>query len=176
MSFARDLLETQNRLVELETQELALPRVIEAVFVVSGIADNTATDVFRIETTDESGSTDAGTYAVYMHFLVTHAAGSTASNNAAKSLTCHYVRAVKNDGTGVNGLVSEISETASAATTSATRDLSTVTVTVQENTEYSNDIQITIDLTGSGVATAHVVCYTRLLWQGFLTSPVLTQL
>lgn len=187
MATAQEVVEEMTRRYDRELQDLRAQlqqitvnpssKMLEAVFSVSAIADNTATNLFRIETTNESGSNDAGTYAVYMHLLITHAAGATSGNNAAKSLTAHYVRAIKNDGAvGVNSAVSEISETASAATSSASRDISTVTVTVQENSEYQNDIQITVDLTGTGVNTAHVICYVRVLWQGFNTAPQLSAL
>lgn len=178
LSAPREMERQRLEVEELRTQEAKHnPGLITRFFSKTGIADNTATDVLRIETTNESGSNDAGTYAVFFHFLITHGAGATASNNAAKSLTGHFVRAVKSDGaTGVNSAVSEISETASAATNSLNRDIGTVTVTIQENTEYQNDVQITVDLTGVGVDTAAVHGWVQVLWQGFSTPPVLTQL
>lgn len=150
--------------------------IVEGFFKKTGIADNIATSLFSVTTTNEAGSTDAGTYAVYVHALVTHATGNTASNNASKSFVAHFTRAVKNDGTGVNSAVSEIDETASAATTSATRDLTTVTMTVVETSEYQQDIQFQIDLTGTSVNTAGVHVYVKLIYQGFLTAPALAQL
>lgn len=150
--------------------------VVEKNFVTLAIADNVATDVFRIETTNETGSTDAGGYAVYVHALIGHALSSTATNTAVKSFTAHYARAMEDAGTGVNSVVSEISETASVATSGAARDIGTVTMTVVENSEYQNDIQFTIDLSGAATATAQVICFVRVLWYGFSTAPVLTQL
>jgi hypothetical protein len=151
--------------------------IVEAFFKLGSIADNTATSVFSITTTNETGDADGGTYSVYVHALITHAGASTPSNSASKSFMAHFTRAMRADGTnGTNSAVSEISESASAATTSATRDIDTVTMTVVETSEYLNVVKFLIDLTGSGVTVGLVHCYVRLVYQGFLTAPVLTQL
>jgi len=150
--------------------------MVEGFFLKTGIADVTATSIFSITTTNETGSTDAGTYSVYVHALITHAVSSNASNTAVKSFVAHFGRASKNDGTGSNTAVSEISESASAATTSATRDIGTVTMTVVETSEYQQDVQFTLDLTGSGVTTAGVHCYVRVVYQSYFTPPRLAQL
>lgn len=150
--------------------------VIEKNFVTTGLADNAATDVFRIETTNESGSTDGGGYSVFVHSLIGHALSDAATDAAVKSFAAHWGRVMVGAGTGVNTAVSEISESASAASTGATRDINTVTLTLVENSEYQIDVQMMIDLTGSGVTTAQVVSYVRLIWWGFETAPVLTEL
>lgn len=150
--------------------------ILEKLIVKTGLTDNTATSVFRVATTNETGSTDGGGYAVFMHGLVTHGVSSTSSNAATKSFTAHFSRAQKNDGTGVNSAVSEISETGSAATTSLTRDISTVTATVTETSEYQNDVQFQIDSTGSSATTPGLVLYVRVIWYGYLTAPKITVL
>lgn len=150
--------------------------IIEKLIVKTGLTDNTATSVFRVETTNETGSTDGGGYAVFVHGLITHGVSSTSSNAATKSFTAHFTRAQKSDGTGVNSAVSEISETGSAATTTLTRDISTVTMTVLETSEYQNDIQFQIDSTGSSATTPGIVLYVRVIWYGYLTAPTVTGL
>lgn len=158
-------------------QESGLGRnVIEKFVVKTGITDNVATGIFRITTTNESGSTDGGGYACYVHALVAHGVSSTSSNAAAKSFTGHFARAAKSDGTGANSAVSEISETASGVTTGLTRDIGTVTMTVVETSEYLNDVTFQIDATGSGATTPALYVYVRLIWAGYLTAPVLTAL
>lgn len=170
--------ETLKRAIQTTPDAAGLSGIVEKSFFVTGIADNVATDVFRINTTAESvANSDGGTYAVFVHALVTHAGGPTVSNNAVKSFVSHFCRAIKNDGSiGVNSAVSEINESASAATTPATRDISTVTMTVVENNEHQCDVQFQIDLTGTGVGTASVHAFVRVVWQGFLTAPQVVQM
>ncbi len=170
-------IETLKRALLKPAAAATLSGVIEAAFVMKEIADNVATDVFRINTTDESGSADGGTYAVLVHALITHASGNTASNNAAKSFVAHFARAVRGAGdVGQNTAVLEISETASAATTTLQRDIGTVTMTVVENSEFQCDVQFQVDLTGAAVNTAAVHCFVQVVWQGFLTAPTVVQL
>lgn len=169
------------RLLTLEEfmrgQESGLGRnVIEKFIVKTGIADNVATGILSITTTNESGSTDGGGYACYVHALVAHGVSSTSSNAATKSFTGHFARAAKSDGVGVNSAVTEISETGSGATTSLTRDIGTVTMTVTETSEYQNDVTFQIDATGSGATTPALYMYVRLIWAGYLTAPTLTAL
>lgn len=176
--FIREYEDLKKRVNELYNRDrpAPLPYTIARTFVTTSIADNVATDVFRIETTNESGSNDGGGYSVFVHALIGHALTANASNEATKSFTAHYTRVMKGDGTGVNSAVSEISESASAATTAGTRDIGTVTMTVVENTEYQNDIQFTIDTTGTSATTATTVIYVQVLWYGFNTAPTLTGL
>jgi hypothetical protein len=156
--------------------------VIKKVITKTNIADNTATSFARITTTDETGNNDAGGYAVFVKGLVGH--GSTggaflpnSGNIAIKGFSATFARVLSANGvTGVNTAVSEIVETASAAISAATRDISTVTLTVLESSEYLNDLQITIDLTGTSVQAALVFFEITLIWAGFATAPTITAL
>jgi len=139
-----------------------------------GLADNVATSVATITTTNEAGDVDAGTYAVRAHLLIadTNALGTTGST-AAKSMTIEFARAIENTGaTGVTSAVSEVVETASAATNAAVRDIGAVTVTVTETSEYVVNIQVQADHTGTGASVLVCVMEIDLLWYGFLTAPV----
>lgn len=152
-------------------------RVIERTFSKTNINDNTATDIFRIETTNETGSSDGGVYSVFVQAVIAHDGESSQAEGAVKSFTAHWGRVVQGSAAaGVNTAVSEISETASAAINAASQDIGTVTLSLQENTEYQNDVQLTIDLTGAGADIASVTIFVRLVWYGFLTPPELTQL
>lgn len=149
--------------------------MVEETFVLTGIADNVATGVFRVETTETSVS-DQGEYVVFVEALVGHGI-STPSNTAVRGWAGVFARAMKGSGTnGVNSAVSEVVETASAATASGTRDIANITVTAVENSEFQVDVKFQIDLSGSGVLTGEVVCFVRLLWYGFAFEPVLSQL
>lgn len=177
-----DELDTLRRDLDMLKRALLQPEavaemtgVVEASFWVTGIADNTATTLFSILTTDEDGSNDGGVYSCQVQAVVAHAGTPTASNSAVKSFTAHFGRVLKNDGTGVTTAVSEISETNSAATTSLTRDIGTVTLSTSEANEYQLDVQLTVDLTGSSVATGSVGVFVRVVYFGFTTAPQVVQ-
>jgi hypothetical protein len=144
-----------------------------AFFYKAGIVDNVATNVFKITTTNEAGDTDGGAYSVSVHAVIGHAALNNGNNTAAKSFTAQFCRTMRDTGVGVNSAVSEVIETASAATDAATRDIDTVTMTVVETSEYVQTVQFTIDLTGTGVTTAEVTVLVDIVCTGFKTRPVL---
>lgn len=150
-----------------------LTGVIEQSFLVSAIADNVATTVFKILTKNESGSNDGGGYSCKVEAVILHAGGSADTIAAVKSFEAHFGRVMIGGGTGVSTAVSEISETASAATSAISRDIGTVTMTTTEISEYEVDVKLTIDLTGSTVSTGNVVLFVRLVYYGFLTAPVM---
>lgn len=145
-------------------------RVIRFHSVKTGIADNTATGLFTITTTNETGSNDAGTYSVRFRANIQH--GGASSHTAVKYFECYWVRAMREIGTGTNSAVTELVESASTATNAAEKDISTVTGTVVETSEYVNQFEITIDLTGTGVTTAVVSYDVELIWQ-FNTAPTI---
>jgi len=147
--------------------------IVRAVFEKTGIADNVLTAVFKITQTNEPGSTDGGAYSVFMHACIGHAAVNNASYVAAKSITAQFSRAMAGTGSGVNSTVTEVVETASAATSAASRDIGTVTIDKSEVSEYEVQVKFQIDLTGSNIATAQVVVMVELVYTGFLTPPVL---
>lgn len=146
---------------------------IRRVFSAS-VTDNTATTVFSITTANESGSTDGGGYSVFVHALITNGVSSGTGAGAVKSFTAQFCRIMAGAGTGVNSAVSEVVETASAATTSASRDIGTVTMTVSETSEYVNAVQFTVDGTGSLGVSLQVIVQVELIWYGFLSAPVLS--
>lgn len=172
---ARAHARTRAQLDELARQEPYLNKhVIEDVFYVN-LTDNTAADLFTVETYAGAFSGgDGGAYTVRAEVLVSHGASSNNTNAAAKSLVAHYARVMRGDGIGTSSAVSEISETASAANTPATRDIGTVTITLTETTEYSVKARITADFTGTGVTTGLALVFVRLIWYGFNEPPVLS--
>ena len=147
--------------------------VIRRVVTKTGIVDNVATEIFTITTVDEAGPLDGGAYAVKMHGVVAHNAAATAQWSAVKGFGAQFARAMERGGTGVNSVVLENLETASAPTSAANRDIGTVTLTLVETSEFINSVRIQIDLTGTDVGTADVSFVIELAWIGFLTPPVI---
>lgn len=145
-------------------------RVIRFHSTKTGIADNSATGLFAITTTNETGSADGGTYSVKVRANIQHGAAST--HTAVKYFECYWVRAMRETGVGTNSAITELVESASTATNAAEKDISTVTATVTETSEYVNQFNIQIDLTGTGVTTAVVNYDVELIWN-FTTAPTI---
>jgi hypothetical protein len=144
---------------------------------IKNVVDNVVTSVFRITTVNEAGSTDGGGFSIFVHALIGNAIINTGSNSAAKSFTAQFCAAQNAGGLKVISPVSEVVETASAATSSANRDIGTVTMSVLTTSNYLTDVQFLVDGTGSSSqAYLYVICEVELIWYGFLTPPVMSQL
>ncbi len=148
---------------------------IVGVFSKAGILDNTPTPLFTISTTDEAGSADNGAYSCHVHAVVQHVGATAGANRAARSLVAHFARAMRGDGSGSNSAVSEVSESASAGSSLADRDIATITMTVVQTSNYVQTVQYTVDLTGASIGTAEVTVVVELVWADFLTPPVLAE-
>jgi len=155
--------------------------IIQGAQVVSNtfhktLVNSTATSVFRIASTNKSGSNDGGGWTCWVHALITHGNSSTTTASASKGITAQFCRAMLGAGTGVNSTVSEVTVTPSAATNAATRDIGAVTISLKETSEYNIDVQITADATGSSVDVLEATVMVQLIHYGFLTAPTMTQL
>lgn len=150
--------------------------VVEAVVSKTNIADDTATEVFQIMTTDEPGSNDGGAYVCDVIALIGHNTVYNATDAAVKQFRGSFARVMVGAGTGVSTAVENTFSGTSAASTSATKDISTVTMTTAENSEYDVRVSLQIDLTGAAAGTAEVMLFIRLVWRGFTTAPVITGL
>jgi hypothetical protein len=139
----------------------------------TGIADNTATGVFTVTTTDETGNVDGGAFVCDVLALVSHIATAGAGNNAVKKYRGSFSREIISTATGTNTAVEDTFTGTSAASASATRDIGTITMDVVETSEYVQTVRFTVDLTGSSVQTAEVTCFITLLYTGFTTAPVI---
>lgn len=147
---------------------------IRKVISVQNIADNTATAIFTITTTNEAGSLDAGIYSCTFRGVVGHAVTAGSGTLAAKSFSATFARVVDGSGAGyASSTVLEIGESASAADVAATRDIGAVTMTVVNDSAYQSTIKITIDLTGTAVALGYISGLVELNYLGFLTPPVI---
>ncbi len=148
------------------------PRIVTAQIFKDSIADNTATAVFSVSTTNESGSNDGGGYTCLIRAIIGHALTSTAGASAISYLTARFTRVMANGGTGVLSSVTSSGDSV-VAIDAATRSIGSVIVSIAENSEYRIDVSFTIDLSGSSVATAQVYADVEVLWGGFVTAPTI---
>ena len=146
-----------------------------SAFFTKDIVDAAATSIFRIATTNEAGDTDGGGYSVWVHALIDHSCTSDTTNAAAVSFTAQFCRVMIATGTGANSAVSEVVETVDAYT-NILRTIGVVTMTVLETSGYLNDVQFNVDLAGLGVGAGKVHVWVQLVYAGFTTPPVMSQL
>lgn len=147
-------------------------RVIREVIVRNDIPDNTATEIFQIITA-ANGGLGGGFYACEVKGAVGHYSDQDKAH-AAKAFSAAFARGMGAT-TGVASAVTEDYETASGASTSGTRDLTTVTMTVAEVDEFTLSVLIQIDLTGTTVNKGAVVFAVQLSWYGFAEAPQIVQ-
>lgn len=139
---------------------------------VKTLSDASATSVFRVSIPDAAN--DGGDWVCTVRILVANGRTTTTGAASCKGMLVQFARAMVAAGTGICSAVTEICETASAATTAATRDLGAITVTTTETSEFDIDVQITADGTGSGAVDLIAVCSVELLYVG--VEPTLSQL
>jgi hypothetical protein len=146
--------------------------VILKVVSKAGIADNSATAIFTVTTTNETGDADGGGFTCKVETMVGHAISPIATDLAIEWNYSVFQRINKADGTDY-GALGEIYEGASTASASATRDIGATTPTITLTSNTVTTFNLTIDLTGTGVDTASAVCLITLIWYGYSTSPTI---
>jgi hypothetical protein len=149
--------------------------VVEVAHVKTGIADNAATEVLKINTTDEA-SNDGGSYTVIIEASIAHPGTAASSSSSVKFWHGAFSREMISTGTGVSTAIEDIFSGTSAATAGATRDIGTVTVTVAETSEYDVRVSFQVDTTGGSATTYVLVLSVKLIYSGFTTAPVVTGL
>lgn len=147
--------------------------IVRKIITKTGIADNVATGLFTITTTNETGSNDAGGYSCLIKLHIQHPDSVAAGATSAKFGMYQFTRTMEGSGTGVNGAISIILTGNSVPTAGATRDVGTITVTVTETSEYVQTVNIQVDTTGSGATTFLAVADIEVVYGSFTTAPVL---
>lgn len=146
--------------------------MIRQVFAKTGIADNTATGVFKINT--PASGDQGGGYSCIVCAVVGHGLSASGGSEASKSFLAHFAHANDKDTDVATSAIVEISESAVAAMHSAVRSIDAVTMTAVENGLDEVQVKFTIDLTGSAVATAEVICQVELAWYAYASVPTMT--
>lgn len=173
----------ERRVAHLETLEYPLPMTIATgggwqwVYIPrKEVVDSTATPVFSITTTNETGDNDAGSYSVWVLAQACHSAAVTSQYVASMFAQYMWTRSQRDTGAGTTGFEAEIYQTASAATDAAKRDISGIALTTAEVSEYVVNVLFNVGLTGTSVVKPYVDCLVILLWQTYTTPPVITAL
>lgn len=139
----------------------------------TGLVDNTATAVFTVTTTDESGSLDGGSYVCDVLAIVGHTAVNNNVNAAAVWYRGKFVRLQHGAGTGILTAVEDNATGTVLHNNDVVKDIDTVAMTVTEVSEYQVQVEFTVDVSGSGASTAEITVFVRVLNGGFTTMPVI---
>lgn len=143
------------------------------VIVKAGLADNVATECFKITTTNEAGNADAGGYACFVRALVGHnLINSTSTDTAVKLFEARFTRAMTAAGTGACSTVTEVADD-NAIASGLTRSVVGTVMTVAESSEYDVRVSFQVDLAGTSITTGEVIVEVTLIWYGFATAPVI---
>ena len=155
------------------TRRVSQTNVIKQVFQKDIANDAAAHEVFTITTVNEAGSTDHGEYACIVKAVIAtpQSAGAGASPAAATWMGT-FARAIGQAGSGSNTAVTEVYE-AIINTGAAVNQITAITMTVVETSEYIMSVQFLITVIGSTAAPAEIRCEVELIWTNFLTSPVM---
>ena len=138
------------------------------------VTDASATTVFRINTTDESGAHDAGGYTVIVKGTIGHRLLSNGNGGAMKGFGAHFSRYMATSA-GFNSAVTEDFETAEVCNDCGLRGIDTVTMSVTEVDEYTVDVQFYVDSSGSATPEgARVSLSIELIYEEFKTPPTIS--
>ena len=134
----------------------------------SGIADNSATDVFTITQSDlGNGGRQIN---VVVTGVIIASGGTTGSNEACKGFSAAF--AMSNwYGTTTLSSVTEIYETAQVTGNSGQKGVGTVTMTLVNTSETVTTVQFAIDVTGSEPDEARVMLDVAIQSYGSGTLP-----
>jgi hypothetical protein len=145
----------------------------------TGITNNTATGIFSITTTNESGSNDGGSYGVRVTVHAASTSGASEADTSKANCTNEYTwsRAMVAAGTGTNSAITTIVSGAANATDGNTVINNGFGPTLVEASEYETDFKTQVNLsTNTNSYTVRVTCIIDLEYEGFLTAPVIAAL
>jgi hypothetical protein len=139
------------------------------------LADNVATTLFTVTTTNEAGSNDGGVYACRVFLLASFGSppdGPTAGGIASKAQEFGFAVAVTAAGSTDRSSVSTIFTT-DVADPGGNTDLTNPVVTLNAISNYVTEVQVTSD--GAGVqAGGRMTAVIELTYHNFLTAPVIS--
>lgn len=143
-----------------------------AVFRLTGIADNSATPIFTVTTTNETGDVDGGAWSLWCIAHTGNNIAPNASDDAAMQDIFSVTHVNEEDGNAVT-TVDDWHQSAVAATAGGSYSIGSVTPTATATSNYVTTINLTIDCTGIFAGTASAVCFVVLTWEGYSTAPVM---
>ena len=141
----------------------------------TGLVDNTATEVFTITTTDEAGNNDGGVYYCEITGIATHGIGPTGDTSVA-GYKIAFARAMRSTGAGQVSAIGPYTGGAMIAESEGgtTKGLVTPVLTVVETSEFVMSVRFAVNIDGTTITTANVYGMVTLYYAGFTTPPAVT--
>jgi hypothetical protein len=141
----------------------------------TGMADNTATEVFTITTTNEAGSNDGGVWSLVFLGMACHGT-LPAGDCSVIAVHATISRAMGAAGAGVSGAASGLGPAAAnvSANNAGNKTVVNPSITLVETSEYISSIKFQVDLQGAVITTGEVYGMVELIYAGFTTPPVVT--
>ena len=137
-------------------------------------------NLFKIQTKNETGSTDGGIYVCNFSGAVTHSGGSGSGTSAAKGFSGSFTHVIDDSGNQANNTLTYAIDITSAADAAGSRDVGVVLITLTANglvgAYYDNTVAMSADFIGSAITTGTAITTVELVWSGFLTQPLITEL
>ena len=138
------------------------------------LADNVATTIATITTPNPSGSLDSGAFTVNMNLMALFYDGTmpTSSAVASKSQIVTFAAATNSSGTSKASAVSTV-VTSAVADPGGFTALTNPVVSVNRPDNYTYEIQVTSDATGT-FTTGRMTASIEVLWFGYQSPPVIS--
>lgn len=138
------------------------------------LADNVATTIATITTPDPAGSLDSGAFTVNMNLMAMFYSGTmpTSTAVASKSQVITFAAATNSGGTSDQSAVTTIA-TSAVADPGGFTDLTNPVVTISKPDNYTYQIQVTSDASGTFTA-GRVVASIEILWHGYQSPPIVS--
>jgi hypothetical protein len=138
------------------------------------LADNVATTIATITTPDPAGSLDSGAFTVNMNLMALFYNGTmpTSGAVASKSQVITFAAATNSGGTSDQSAVTTIA-TSAVADPGGVTDLTNPVVTINKPDNYTYQIQVTSDASGT-FSAGRMVASIEILWFGYQSPPVVS--
>lgn len=139
------------------------------------LADNVATTIATITTPNPAGSLDSGAFVVNMKLMALfYGSGSMPSSGAvaSKSQLVTFAAATNSGGTSDQSAVTTIA-TSAVADPGGFTDLTNPVVTINKPDNYTYEIQVTSDASGT-FTNGRMIASIEILWFGYQSPPVVS--
>lgn len=139
------------------------------------VEDNVVTSVIRITTANETGDVDGGFYTAVVRISVAEGTYDAAAPATKPWIGC-FTRVQNPAGLGTNSAVDVILDGTVNAYNSSGKNIDSLAVTKIEVDEYTVDIQVQCNVSGTTQVSPTILTRIELDWQDFRTAPTIAAL
>ena len=151
---------------------------IRKTFRQASLTHDTATTVFTINNTNESGNIDQGSYVCHIKAMVRHGGNNNAAGGGpvTRYWEGYFSKSVDYAGNLSVSSVTEAANGAQSALNDGQRNFQTpyVEVATANADSYTTAVQFTLTLGGTNATTGKVVVSAEVIWENFRTPPTIS--